>query len=118
GKVRRVFMSGQPELAALLEQATLRQLAQRVTARYHLEPLSPLETRAYVRHRLGVAGRVAPLFTPAALRQLYRETYGIPRLINAIADRALLGAYTREQAQVDAATVRRAAAEALGRPVR
>jgi general secretion pathway protein A len=117
-KLLQVIMIGQPELAALLEQATLRQLAQRVTARYHLEPLSSLETRAYVRHRLGVAGRVAPVFTPGALRQLYRETYGIPRLINAIADRALLGAYAREQTQVDAATVRRAGAEVLGRPFR
>jgi general secretion pathway protein A len=117
-KLLQVIMIGQPELAALLEQATLRQLAQRVTARYHLEPLSALETRAYVRHRLGVAGRVAPVFTPGALRQLYRETYGIPRLINAIADRALLGAYAREQTQVDAATVRRAGAEVLGRPLR
>ena len=116
-KLLQVIMIGQPELAALLEQPGLRQLAQRVTARYHLEPLSQLETRAYVRHRLGVAGRVAPLFEPAALRRLHRETYGIPRLINAIGDRALLGAYAREQSRVDAATVRRAAAEVLGRPV-
>ncbi len=117
-KLLQVILIGQPELAALLEEAKLRQLAQRVTARYHLEPLSRPETRAYVRHRLGVAGRHAPLFTPSAVRQVHRETYGIPRLINAIADRALLGAYTREQSQVDAATVRRAAAEVLGRPLR
>ena len=117
-KLLQVILIGQPELAALLEEAKLRQLAQRITARYHLEPLSRLETCAYVRHRLGVAGRRAPLFTPSALRRLHRETYGIPRLINAIADRALLGAYTREQSRVDAATVRRAAAEVLGRPLR
>jgi general secretion pathway protein A len=115
-KLLQVIMIGQPELAAFLEEAKLRQLAQRVTARYHLEPLSLPETRAYVRHRLGVAGRAAPLFTPAALRQLHRETYGIPRLINAIADRALLGAYARDETQVQAATVRRAGAEVLGRP--
>ena len=117
-KLLQVILIGQPELAALLEEAKLRQLAQRVTARYHLEPLSRPETRAYVRHRLGVAGRRAPLFTPSALRRVHRETYGIPRLINAIADRALLGAYAREQSRVDAATVRRAAAEVLGRPLR
>jgi general secretion pathway protein A len=117
-KLLQVILIGQPELAALLEEAKLRQLAQRVTARYHLEPLSRPETRAYVRHRLGVAGRHAPLFTPSAQRQVHRETYGIPRLINAIADRALLGAYAREQSQVDAATVRRAAAEVLGGPLR
>jgi general secretion pathway protein A len=117
-KLLQIIMIGQPELAALLEQPKLRQLAQRVTARYHLEPLSQVETRAYVRHRLGVAGRVAPVFTPAGLRRLHRETAGIPRLINAIADRALLGAYTRDEGRVDARTVRRAAAEVLGRPLR
>ena len=117
-KLLQIIMIGQPELAALLEQPKLRQLAQRVTARYHLEPLSQIETRAYVRHRLGVAGRAAPVFTPAGLRRLHRETAGIPRLINAIADRALLGAYTRDETRVDARTVRRAAAEVLGRPLR
>jgi general secretion pathway protein A len=117
-KLLQIIMIGQPELAALLEQPKLRQLAQRVTARYHLEPLSQIETRAYVRHRLGVAGRAAPVFTPAGLRRLHRETAGIPRLINAIADRALLGAYTRDETRVEARTVRRAAAEVLGRPLR
>jgi general secretion pathway protein A len=117
-KLLQVILIGQPELAALLEQPKLRPLAQRVTARYHLEPLSRPETDAYVRHRLSVAGRSAPVFTPSGLRRLHRETYGIPRLINAIGDRALLGAFTREQSRVDAATVRRAAAEVLGRPVR
>jgi general secretion pathway protein A len=116
-KLLQVILIGQPELAALLEQPKLRQLAQRVTARYHLEPLSRPETRAYVHHRLAVAGRAAPLFTEAALRAIHRETCGIPRLINAIADRALLGAYTQERPRVDAATVRRAADEVLGRPV-
>src|SRR5262245_57432679 len=90
-KLLQVILIGQPELAALLEQPKLRPLAQRVTARYHLEPLSRPETNAYVRHRLSVAGRSTPVFTPWGLRRLHRETYGIPRLINAIADRALLG---------------------------
>jgi general secretion pathway protein A len=113
-KLLQVILIGQPELAAILEQPKLRQLAQRVTARYHLEPLSRQETLAYIRHRLAVAGRGRAVFTPAALGALYRRSRGIPRIINAIADRALLGAYTRERAQVDAATVRRAAAEVLG----
>ena len=117
-KLLQVILIGQPELAKGLEEPKLRQLAQRVTARYHLEPLSRSETCAYVRHRLGVAGRATPLFTPAALRTLHRETYGIPRLINAIADRAILGAYTQERSTVDASTVRRAADEVLGRSVR
>jgi general secretion pathway protein A len=113
-KLLQVILIGQPELTAILDQPRLRQLAQRVTARYHLEPLSRAETRAYIRHRLAVAGRGRPVFTEAALRTLHRRSRGIPRLINAIADRALLGAYTRERARVDAGTVRRAAAEVLG----
>ena len=113
-KLLQVILIGQPELAAILEQPKLRQLAQRVTARYHLEPLSRLETAAYIRHRLAVAGRGRSVFTEGALRSLYRRSRGIPRIINAMADRALLGAYTRERSQVDAATVRRAAAEVLG----
>ena len=117
-KLLQVILIGQPELAAILDQPKLRQLAQRVTARYHLEPLSPGETRAYVRHRLAVAGRGGPVFTGAAMRMLYRRSRGIPRLINAIADRALLGAFTRERAQVDGETVRRAAAEVLGQSAR
>ena len=117
-KLLQVILIGQPELTAILDQPKLRQLAQRITARYHLEPLSRAETRAYIRHRLAVAGRGRAVFTEAALRALHRRTRGIPRLINAVADRALLGAYTRECPRVDPATVRRAAAEVLGRPVR
>ncbi len=115
-KLLQVVLIGQPELTALLDQPKLRQLAQRVTARYHLEPLSRAETRAYVRHRLRVAGRGDPVFTEMALGAMYRRSRGIPRLINAIADRALLGAYTRDRARVDAGTVRRAASEVMGRP--
>src|SRR5215510_10367983 len=73
-KLLQVIMIGQPELAALLEQPKLRQLAQRVTARYHLEPLSRQETAAYIRHRLAVAGRGRPVFTDGALRSLYRRS--------------------------------------------
>jgi general secretion pathway protein A len=117
-KLLQVILIGQPELAAMLDQPKLRQLAQRITARYHLEPLSRAETRAYLRHRLAVAGRGRAIFTQGAQRALHRRSRGIPRLINAVADRALLGAYTLERSQVDAATVRRAAAEVLGQPVR
>src|SRR4029450_7059503 len=81
-KLLQVILIGQPELAAILEQPKLRQLAQRVTARYHLEPLSQPETRAFVRHRLAVAGRTRPVFTEPALRVLHRRSGGLPRLIN------------------------------------
>jgi general secretion pathway protein A len=113
-KLLQIILVGQPELREVLARQDLRQLAQRVTGRYHLEPLTARETSAYVHHRLGVAGAVAPIFAAAALRTMQRVTGGIPRLINVICDRALLGAYTRELRQVDTGLVRRAAREVLG----
>ncbi|MGH8371319.1 MAG: AAA family ATPase [Gammaproteobacteria bacterium] len=113
-KLLQIILVGQPELREILARQDLRQLAQRVTGRYHLEPLTARETSAYVHHRLGVAGAVAPIFGTAAMRALQRVTGGIPRLINVICDRALLGAYTRELRQIDARLVRRAAREVLG----
>jgi general secretion pathway protein A len=112
-KLLQVILIGQPELAALLARPALRQLAQRVTARYHLQPLPERDTAACVRHRLRVAGQSAMLFTPAALREVHRRSGGVPRLINLICDRALLGAYAHDRYRVDAQTVRRAASEAL-----
>ena len=116
-KLLQIILIGQPELREVLARNELRQLAQRVTARFHLEPLAPAETIAYVRHRMRVAGARNEVFTRGALRELHRLSGGVPRLINIIADRALLGAYTEEALQVDAALVRRAAAEVFGRRV-
>ena len=113
-KLLQIILVGQPELRELLARTELRQLAQRITGRYHLMPLSGGETRAYVNHRLTVSGAMAPIFTGSAVRVLQRITGGIPRLINIICDRALLGAYTHELRQVDAGMVRRAAREVLG----
>ena len=113
-KLLQIILVGQPELRELLARTELRQLAQRITGRYHLTPLSASESRAYVNHRLTVSGAMAPIFTSSALRSMQRVTRGIPRLINIISDRALLGAYTREMRQVDAGLVRRAAKEVLG----
>ena len=113
-KLLQIILVGQPELREMLARNELRQLAQRITGRYHLTPLSSSESRAYVNHRLTVSGAMAPIFTSAALRTLQRMTRGIPRLINIICDRALLGAYTHELRQVDAGLVRRAAREVLG----
>ncbi|QXP85294.1 ExeA family protein [Methylococcus sp. Mc7] len=112
-KLLQIILIGQPELTRLLEQERLRQLAQRITARYHLAPLTRAETVDYVRHRLTVSGCPAPLFTPAALGAVHRLSGGIPRLINVICDRALLGAYAQGRFQADRATVRRAAREVL-----
>ncbi len=113
-KLLQIILIGQTELGALLERQELRQLAQRVTARYHLRPFSQDETRAYIVHRLGVAGRTRMLFSPWALREVHRLSRGVPRLINVICDRALLGAYATSRSWVDVHTVRRAAREVRG----
>ena len=93
----------------LLDRTDLRQLAQRITGRYHLEPLSREETRGYIRHRLRVAGAPEEIFTASALAEVHRLAAGIPRVINVTCDRALLGAYTQEKRKVSAALVRLAA---------
>src|ERR1700681_4484724 len=107
-KLLQIILIGQPELRELLDRTDLRQLAQRITGRYHLQPLSREETRGYVRHRLRVAGATEEIFTPAALGEIHRLAAGIPRVINVTCDRALLGAYTQERRKVSAALVRQA----------
>ena len=114
-KLLQIILIGQPELRELLDRSELRQLAQRITGRYHLSPLSKQETQEYVRHRLRVAGAAGEIFTPAALREVYRLSSGIPRVINVCCDRALLGAYTLERREVTPALVRRAASEVYDR---
>jgi len=114
-KLLQIILIGQPELRDLLDRNELRQLAQRITGRYHLCPLTVEETVAYVRHRLRVAGATADLFTPAALREAHRLARGVPRLINVLCDRALLGAYTQDRHEVGASFVRRGAMEVFGR---
>ena len=114
-KLLQIILIGQPELRELLDRNDLRQLAQRITGRYHLKPLSREETEGYVRHRLRVAGAAGEIFTPGALREVYRLAAGIPRVVNVTCDRALLGAYTQEQRRVTARLVRRAAGEVYGR---
>ncbi|MGH8280332.1 MAG: AAA family ATPase [Gammaproteobacteria bacterium] len=117
-KLLQIILVGQPELRELLARQDLRQLAQRITGRYHLEPLSAKDTRAYIGHRLSVAGALAPIFTASGLRSVWRITRGVPRLVNILCDRALLGAYTRELRQVDGGLVRRAAREVFALPGR
>ncbi len=116
-KLLQIILIGQPELREVLSRPELRQLAQRITGRYHLEALRKRETIAYIRHRLRVAGATRDIFTPGAMRELHRLSGGVPRIINVIADRALLGAYTREEPTANGALVRRAASEVYGRPV-
>lgn len=112
-KLLQILLLGQPELRVLLAKPTLRQLAQRVTARYHLTPLNHAETAAYVRHRLAVAGAQRPLFSALGIRVLYWRAGGVPRLINIIADRALMAGYVGERGQIGWRLVQRAANEVM-----
>jgi general secretion pathway protein A len=114
-KLLQIILIGQPELRELLSRNELRQLAQRITGRYHLDPLSREETTAYVRHRLRVAGATTDILSAWALREVYRLSRGVPRIINVICDRALLGAYSLDRHRVTGTLVRRAAAEVFGR---
>jgi general secretion pathway protein A len=115
-KLLHIILIGQPELAEKLSRPELRQLNQRITARFELGPLNAAETGAYIRHRLQVAGLPAgtQLFSDALTRAIHRESRGVPRLINLICDRMLLGAYGRNSTQLDRALLRRAAREVLG----
>ncbi|MCW8925893.1 MAG: AAA family ATPase [Xanthomonadales bacterium] len=113
-KLLQIILIGQPELRTLLQRDDMRQLAQRVTARYRLEPVTREETGAYIKHRLHVCGTTRPIFNKAAVDLIYRLSGGIPRLINVLCDRALLGAYTEDKLQIDRKIVRRAAEEVLG----
>lgn len=113
-KLLQIVLLGQPELLTLLQRSELRQVAQRVVARYHLGHLSRPETAAYVAHRLRVAGGPPDLIPPALAGQLHQATGGIPRLINVVCDRALLGAYVEGRHQVTAPILRKATSEVLG----
>jgi general secretion pathway protein A len=113
-KLLQIILIGQPELRDLLDRPEMRQIAQRITGRYHLEPLRRDDTEAYLRHRMRIAGAQSDVFKPSAIRQLFRRSRGIPRLINVIADRALLAAYTTDRRLVDGRLVTRAAAEVFG----
>ncbi len=113
-KLLQIILIAQPELREKLAQENLRQLAQRITGRYHLEPLSADEASRYIDHRLRVAGALTEIFNAAAKREVFRLSGGVPRIMNVICDRALLGAYTREERIIDKPLVTKAAAEVSG----
>ena len=113
-KLLQIILIGQPELREVLSRADMRQVAQRVTGRYHLEPLNQADTTKYVKHRMRVAGASGSVFRPAAIREIFRRSMGVPRLINVVADRALLAGYAQESRSIDRGLVRRAAAEVFG----
>jgi len=114
-KLLRIILVGQPELADLLARHDLRQLAQRITARFWLRPLDRVETRAYVQHRLKLAGGSQHLFSPLSLTYLRFSTGGIPRLINMVCERALMGGYAHARSRIGIGMIRRAAHETLPR---
>jgi len=111
-KLLQIILIGQPELREMLARPELEQLAQRVTARFHLPALSEGDTSKYIRHRLAVAGQpeLRP-FDRKVRRRIHQLTRGVPRRINLLCDRALLGAYAEGKKTVDAATIDRAAKE-------
>ena len=114
-KLLQIVLIGQPELRTMLARPELEQLAQRVIARYHLDALSERETTRYLQHRMGVAGlATANPFTRRAMQRIHQRSRGVPRRINLLADRALLGAYADGAARVDHRIVERAAAEVFG----
>ena len=114
-KLLQIILIGQPELREVLARNDLRQLAQRITGRYHLDPLSREESAAYVKHRLRIAGATTEIFTGGALAEMFRASGGVPRLLNVIGDRALLGGYSEDRHVITASLVRKAAGEVFGR---
>jgi len=113
-KLLQIVLIGQPELRDMLGSRELRQLSQRITARFHLDPLSKKEIPDYIRHRLMIAGARRPLIPPSLAGSLYRISKGIPRIINLICDRALLGAYAEGKSRVDRKILLKAAHEVTG----
>lgn len=113
-KLLQIILLGQPELLEMLKDKSLRQLSQRITARFHLDALNSNETEAYIIHRLAIADGEPELFTRSATKKVYRISAGIPRVINLICDRALLGTYAEHKRQVTPRIISRAADEVLG----
>lgn len=114
-KLLQIILVGQPELNAILAQPHLRQTTQRITARYHLDALGLVETRNYIAHRLRIAGLNETVFTNRAIRTIHKVSKGIPRLINTICDRALLGAYSTGTRKIGRKLAAQAASEIMGR---
>jgi len=111
-KLLQIILIGQPELRDMLARPDMEQLAQRVIARYHLDALSPSETRDYIQHRLMVAGyRREAIFDEKAAQRVHQLTRGVPRRINLLCDRTLLGAYALNRSSVDVRMVDKAAGE-------
>lgn len=115
GKLLQIVLIGQPELRERLNHPRLRQLRQRITVRYHLNALDKFETRHYIRHRLELAGGNGdPSFTTPALWRVFRYSNGVPRLVNALCDKALLAGFVRQSKRINYGMVGRAIRELEG----
>jgi len=114
-KLLQIILIGQPELQTMLNLPELRQLSQRITARFHLTPLTREETGEYIAHRLKIAGVTREVFTKSAVREIYKLSGGIPRLINTLSERSLIGAYGANLPLIKKDIVQSAAAEVLGK---
>ncbi|HXD98644.1 MAG TPA: AAA family ATPase, partial [Candidatus Acidoferrum sp.] len=110
-KLLQIILIGQPELTTLLARTQVRQVAQRITARYHLLPFAERDTRAYIARRLQIAGQGLNVFEPSAVLAVHRASRGVPRLINIICHRSLLVAFAGDHTRVTGRTVRRAIRE-------
>jgi general secretion pathway protein A len=114
-KLLQIILMGQPELRDRLNDYTLRQLRQRITVRFHLNPLKRNEVAQYIHHRLQVSGgNGAPYFTTPAVWKIYKYSRGIPRLINAVCDKCLLAGFVQQRDRIDYGMVRRALRELEG----
>ena len=114
-KLLQIVLMGQPELRDRLNNPRLRQLRQRITVRYHLQPLCRNEVNQYIQHRLVVSGaKGAPYFTQAALWRVFNYSKGIPRLVNAICDKALLAGFVQQQERIGFGMIGRAVRELEG----
>jgi general secretion pathway protein A len=114
-KLLQIILIGQPELKEKLDQTELRQLSQRIIARYHLGPLAHRDVKAYIRHRLSVAGIKKELFSSSVIDKIFDLSGGIPRLINLLCDRALLGTFVEERERVSSPILKKAASEVFGK---
>ena len=112
-KLLQIVLVGQPELQELLKRNELRQLAQRITARYHLLPLTQGQTIAYIKHRLHIAGCDKGIFSLDAMQAVHQLTGGVPRLMNLVCERALVGTFAKQQLIVDVDIIKKSAQESL-----
>jgi general secretion pathway protein A len=111
-KLLQIIIAGQPELNGLLQRPELRQLKQRVSCRYHLNPLSPAEVKEYIDHRLAQAGLPRQtLFSEAVVQKIHEYSGGIPRLVNTLCDSALRNGFALQAASITTAIVTEVARE-------